>query len=64
MMADPLTFNPPDDAALLTAELLVVAYVREDGENAYMVHGRGDMPATWFLGMTLRAQDEIRKWDS
>jgi hypothetical protein len=61
-MSDALSFDGPDDAAIVTAELLIVAYVRDDGSNGYMVHARGDMPATTYLGLTVRAQKEIERW--
>lgn len=61
-MNDELCFEAPEDAAMLTAELLIVAYVRDDGTNGYMVHARGDMPATTYLGLTVMAQDEIKEW--
>jgi uncharacterized OB-fold protein len=61
-MTDELCFDPPEDAAVLTAELLIVAYVRTDGTNGYMVQARGEMPATTYLGMTVMAQDEIKEW--
>lgn len=57
-----LSFPVPDDAAIVTAELLVLSYVRDDGSNGYSVHTRGDMPMTTFLGLTVIAQDEIKEW--
>lgn len=61
-MIDDLTFPAPADAAILTAELLIVGYVKADGTNGFMVHTRGDMPATTFLGLTVMAQRKIEKW--
>lgn len=57
-----LKFEAPVDAALITAELLIVGYIREDGSNGFMVHARGDMPSSTFLGLTVLAQDEIKGW--
>ena len=57
-----LEFNAPDDAAMITAELLIVSYINEDGNNSYMVQARGEMPASTYLGMTVLAQDDIKEW--
>jgi hypothetical protein len=57
-----LHFPRPPDASVVIAELLVVAYIDEDGNNAYMTHARGDMPASTFLGLTVLAQNDIQEW--
>ena len=59
---DLLVFEPPSNASVITAELLVVAYIKEDGSNGYMVSARGDMPASTYLGLTVYAQQEILEW--
>ena len=47
---------------MITAELLIVSYINEDGNNSYMVQARGEMPASTYLGMTVLAQDDIKEW--
>lgn len=55
------TFRPPD-CAMVTAQLVIFAYMREDGTSGYAVHAKGDMPMTTYLGLTVLAQDEIKQW--
>lgn len=52
----------PDEAALVTAELVIVSYVRDDGSAGYSVHTKGEAPMTTFLGLTVVAQDHLRDW--
>jgi hypothetical protein len=55
------TFRPPD-CARVTAQLVILAYMRDDGTNGYAVHAKGDMPSTTYLGLTVLAQEEIKGW--
>ncbi len=59
---DTIPVPMPEDAAVITARLAVIAYVREDGSNGYMVWADGDMPMTTYLGMTVIAQQDICGW--
>lgn len=50
------------DGAMVTAEIHVVAFLEEDGTSNYVIHTRGDSPMTTYLGLTVIAQDEIKRW--
>lgn len=55
------TIRPPD-CAYVTAQLVILAYMRDDGTSGYAVHAQGDMPSTTYLGLTVLAQEEIKGW--
>ena len=57
-----MTPRLPDDAAVVTASLLITAYVREDGTQGYTVQADGEAPMTTYLGLTVVAQEEIKEW--
>lgn len=52
----------PEDCARVTAELIAITYIGDDGHSGYAVVTRGDMPMTTFLGLSVLAQDYIKNW--
>jgi hypothetical protein len=58
----PIQVELPEECAMVTSHLVVVAYIREDGSSGYIVETKGDMPMTQYLGLTVLAQQEIIDW--
>lgn len=54
----------PEDGEFETARLTITSFIRPDGSQGYGVHARGDAPMTTFLGLTIVAQEHIKKWGS
>lgn len=52
----------PDDCAVVTAELIAITYISDDGTSGYAVVTRGDMPMTTFLGLATLAEQNILAW--
>lgn len=52
----------PEDCAMVTSQLTVLSYIRQDGSAGYIVRTKGDMPMSSFLGLTVLAQQDILDW--
>lgn len=52
----------PEDCAFVTAEMVAITYVRNDGGQGYAVVTRGDMPMTTYLGLATLAEHYVLGW--
>lgn len=55
---------PLPDGAMETHRVTVRAYLTDAGDNSYVVHARGNAPASSYLGLLVMAQRDILGWGS